>query len=411
VANVLVNLPLATTAAANVIKERQDTLEVRLASASDAALKWVAGLYYLDSSDETPPFAASRIALPATATTFPWYSGNKTSSAAAFGQLTFPITTWLRVTGGARYTQDKKTAYDLPTATTTRAFDGSWNSSTFKAGVEADLSASSMLYGNVSTGFKAGGIVKDGGSTGFATYLPENLTAFTLGSKNRFRQNSVQLNAEAYYYDYKDFQAAYGYRCQNAIACPSISTFSNTIVNAGKATLYGGELEAVARITPDDRVDLNLAYSHTLFDSLVIRPGTANNIPAGCATTLTCTVLADQVLTNQHMANAPLWTVSLAYQHVWTMPGGGDLTMRADSRFSTSYWTLYRRPPQTPAESFQDAFVKSNAYLSYSPENGKWGLRLWVKNISNKAVVTSAVGPALTMQAPRTFGTTFSAKF
>lgn len=396
----------ATTAAAGIVQERQDTLEVRLASPAESAIKWVGGAYYLGSKTNIPAAVASQISLPAGAFTYPYLSGSEVKSLALFGQATFPVTEALRLTGGVRYTQDDKTAYNQTSASTRVNYDGSWNSFTYKAGVEFDAAEQSMVYANVSTGFKAGGL-----DQGFNKYDPEKLLAYSLGAKNRFFDSRLQVNAEAYYYDYKDFQAQYGYRCQNSVACPVITTFANTIVNAGQASLYGAEIETSMQLSSVDRVDMNVAYSHTNFDELIIVPGTQNNSPTGCATTLTCTVLPNQILTNESLSNAPEWSGSLGYEHLFVLPNDGNISVSADTHYYSSYWTLYRRPPQVPTESFQDSYFKSNAFVAYNAPDSKWSARVYVKNVEDQAVVTSAVGPALTLQAPRTYGFTFSANF
>lgn len=387
--------------------ETQDTAEIRLASAADSALTWVVGLYYLDSQLDLPPFNVSRISVPASPQNFPYLRGNEGTSQAAFGQLTVPILDRLRITGGVRYTEDEKTAFNQTNAAgAITRFEGSWNSFTYKAGIEADVGLASMVYANISTGFKAGGI-----DQGFRDYKPERLKAYAIGTKNRFFDDTLQLNGEAYYYDYTDFQAQYGYRCQNAAACSPVQTFANTIVNAGAATLYGAELEMTFRLTASDQIDASAAYVHSIFDQLIIHPGTANNNPIGCAAALACTVLADQILTDEALANAPEWSGSLGYEHVFALPNGADITLRADTHLFSEYWAVYRRPPQVSGESFQPSYHKSNVFLTYGAAEGKWDLRVWIKNLENEAVVTTAVGPALLLQAPRTYGVSISARF
>lgn len=259
-----------------------------------------------DDGDAHNEHPVSRITLPASPQSFPNLRGNETTSRAAFGQLTIPVLDALRITGGVRYTEDEKSAFNQTSASgSITAYSGSWDSFTYKAGVEADVRAGSMLYANISTGFKAGGI-----DQGFNNYKPEKLKAYALGIKNRFLDDRLQLNSEAYCYDYTDFQAQYGYRCQNAAACSPVQTFSNTIVNAGAATLYGAEIETTFRLTPADLLDFSVAYTHSVFDELIIRSGTANNSPVGCAAALTCAVLANQVLTDEALANAPEWSGS-----------------------------------------------------------------------------------------------------
>lgn len=73
----------------------------------------------------------------------------------------------------------------------------------WKAGVEFDLADRSMAYANVSTGFKSGGFFSAPPPNSFR---PEKLTAFAAGVKNRFLDNRLQVNVEAFYWRYKDHQ-------------------------------------------------------------------------------------------------------------------------------------------------------------------------------------------------------------
>lgn len=404
-ANVIINNPVATTANSQAVDERQDTLEVRLASIGAEPLQWVTGVYYLNSSSrfDVPP---SRIALPATPAVYPYVYGNHAESAAGFAQLTYSVTPALRLIGGLRYTQDKKTALRQASAgAAVTGIDGSWNSTTYKVGAEFDVDRNSMVYANLSTGFKAGGI-----DQGFFTYKPEQIKALALGSKNRFLGNTLQVNSEAYYYDYSNFQAQYGYRCLNTALCAPVQTYSNRIVNAGTAKLYGAEAEAILRVTQVDRLEANIAYSHSRFDKLVISAGTAAACSVASALPV-CALQPDQVLTNQPLANAPEWSGAFAYEHTFDLPNGGDLVARLGTRLYSPYWTNYRRPPQVSAETYVRAYNKSDFFMTYNAPNSKWRVVGYVKNIENKSVVTTAVATAIELQPPRTYGLTVSANF
>jgi iron complex outermembrane receptor protein len=52
----------------------------------------------------------------------------------------------------------------------------------YKAGVEFDVAPQNMLYASVVTGFKSGGQ----SNADIDPYKPEDVTAYTIGSKNRF---------------------------------------------------------------------------------------------------------------------------------------------------------------------------------------------------------------------------------
>jgi iron complex outermembrane receptor protein len=79
----------------------------------------------------------------------------------------------------------------------------------WRAGVEYDLAADSMLYLTASTGHKAGGFNDtspvEGGVYFNSEYDPESILAFELGSKNVLADRRLRLNGSAFYYSYTDY--------------------------------------------------------------------------------------------------------------------------------------------------------------------------------------------------------------
>lgn len=186
----------------------QLSLEVRLASNGNNRLRYVLGGFLFEEDQNADNF---------------FYQGRlstthftprlKTSSKALFGQLTFDVSDSFRLVGGARYTDERRS---LLTRLATGAapgpvepplgapFPGQLNIDkvTWKAGVEWDAGPQSLIYANVSTGFKTGGFFVAAPPNN--TFRPETLTAYTVGAKNRFLDNRLQLNLEAFYWDYRD---------------------------------------------------------------------------------------------------------------------------------------------------------------------------------------------------------------
>ena len=88
------------------------------------------------------------------------------------------------------------------------------------------------------TGYLEGGFSLGG------NFRPETLLAFSVGSKNRFLGNRLEFNAEAFYYDYKDFQLSFN----------DPTSGPQTIFNAPKATVYGIDLSTRYSLTPHDKL-------------------------------------------------------------------------------------------------------------------------------------------------------------
>jgi outer membrane receptor protein involved in Fe transport len=59
-----------------------------------------------------------------------------------------------------------------------------------------------MLYADFSTSYRAQGMTES------EQPPPEKLKAYSLGAKNRFFNDRLQLNASAFYYDYENYPAS-----------------------------------------------------------------------------------------------------------------------------------------------------------------------------------------------------------
>ncbi|EIF42727.1 TonB-dependent receptor [gamma proteobacterium BDW918] len=89
--------------------------------------------------------------------------------------------------------------------------------------------------------------------------------------------------------------------------------------------------------------------------------------------------------------------------------------MRAtvDARYEDDFYGIFTHAPA----SKQEAYIMSNASLTYYNEANGWSLGAWVKNIEDEDVqaviglgpVPGAAGPSLAfLQPPRTFGLRFT---
>jgi iron complex outermembrane receptor protein len=198
----------------------QKSLELRLSSPTNSAFKWIVGAYALGTD------LTSSIDIDQGVAQQSQIVDQTGSSYAVFGEASYAVTSKLRLTGGVRYTDETKTQsgssvltqyvipqgpflppIPLPTFAQNLDFSpsGHLNESdvTGRVGAEYDVTPVDMLYATVGTGFKAGGINPD---TVPNIYKPERLTAYTLGSKNRFLGGKLQANLELFYWDYHDHQ-------------------------------------------------------------------------------------------------------------------------------------------------------------------------------------------------------------
>jgi iron complex outermembrane recepter protein len=311
-----------------------------------------------------------------------------TKSYALFGQITQPLDTRTRVIAGARYTRDKRTEYYGILAK-----DGSYDSGlqtastadsafTWKLGIERDLAPSSMAYLSASTGYKAGGF-----STAAlppVAYKPEHLLALEVGTKNRFLDNTVQLNAAVYAYRYRNHQLQYVVfePSANPNDPAGTSQFALWVTNARTASNYGAEAELKWQFTPADQFKASLAYidaHYGQFDQASL-----------------------QSLAGTRMANTARLSGSLGYEHEFALDGGASLTASASTRLTQNYRIT---PDLSMDNAVQRGYGIVDASLTWRSADGHWTSGLWGRNLGNRAVSTYALPLGRVMLgAPRTLG-------
>jgi iron complex outermembrane receptor protein len=359
--------------------------ELRFNSTGSGPLRWVAGLYYFnetilrDSTYNTyitAPFGSFTVTQP-----FDARITNKSN--AAFGQATYSLRSDTRLTVGLRGTRDRKTGYDplggaaavAPATTSDQAYsaDVKFRNTSWKVGIDHDLMRNVMAYANVSTGYKAGGFnsAKAAGS-----YKPETLTAYEAGLKGRFFENTVQLAASAFHYNYKDQQLT-----STSCRTNDPSTCDSYTVNAANSKVDGLELEGKMRIGEDGELRGSMSFTDAQFK---------NYKPS-----------ANVDYSGQHLDRAPTTTANLGYTHHFAVAGGGDVAATIGTHFTSSYLisdlaanVRYRQP----------SAHKSDASLVYTDAGGHWTVQAYVRNIEDEIKIESRVPGGFFISDPRTYG-------
>ena len=414
--------------------EHQYSIETRLGSSTDGPFKYTIGAYYFNQSgsgvygvDFGP--VIEQLLVP--------ISRTSDESAAVFGQTTFSITDALRITGGLRYTYEDKTLNsDLVTSpsfsTTIFSFNPcsaaqstvpvpqgtgflaeapyfcsspangrlTTNRVNWKAGLEYDLASQSLVYFTAGTGFKAGGFSQGAAPN---TFGPETLLAYELGSKNRFLDNTLQVNAEAFLWKYNDQQVS-----QTGVINPP-PELGYLVRNAGQATLYGIDFDAQYRVTSHDTFTaaveyLNSNYGRFEFQSLSYL---ANSARTGCKVTDLNPIDVSVDCAGEPLVRAPEWSGTVGYTHSFDLSNRGSMAFSVRSKLSTGYYTSYdyMRGP-----GYQSSFSNTSIDLTYTAPK-HWVLTGYVNNLENKAVSVGSFENGFvpgvfynTLMPPRTYG-------
>ena len=368
------------------ITTRQSSAELKAVSNQDSPLTWLAGLYW---NKQAAYQFFNQNGSPGNPLVW-----NNENTYSAYGQATYAIIPSIRLTGGLRYSSNEKDGHGC-NCSAGGADEGIYFNSRvtnphvdWKVGIDADVGPQSMLYGTVQTGY-ANGAYQYFNSTGLLgpdnagvapIIRPTNLLAFTVGMKNRFFDNRLEINDEAYYYRYKDLLiAAYS---------ENPDTFGNSFYNANLVEIYGNQLDTKFRITPSDQLQLSIGYLHARAIHFIVGDPPVN-------------------YGGLELPEAPDVTVSLNYKHTFNLPGGASTVFSGNTYFENGFWATFEHSPTT----HQQAYTQSNMSLTYYPAAGQWDAGLWVNNVENAAVIgiggyigAGAAQGIGDIRPPRTFG-------
>jgi iron complex outermembrane receptor protein len=343
---------------------------------------------------------------------------------ALFSQLTYKLTDVFRVTGGLRYTYEEKSSdsrrYTLantvgpdptfpadPVGNPLNIVVGSrnWERVNWKLGIEYDLASRSLLYANVSTGFKAGGFFY--GPPNAQTYEPESVKSYVIGSKNRLFDNRLQLNAEGFYLDYRNQQ----------IAFVKLLGTSATLVteNAGKSHAYGFELEGDFLATPNTRLGTQLQHLQAKYDEfsyLTIAPppntSTCGITPAGPQFTVNCA--------GNTPTRSPRWTIIGSVEQTLPLANNGRIVAEALARYETAFEAEVSYIPETETTDS----TRVDLGLSYVAPNDRFTIKAYVNNVTDELTIANATSNTsfaanhvvgINLQPPRTYGVRGSFNF
>jgi iron complex outermembrane receptor protein len=380
------------------IWDTQITHELRVASNdTESRLRWQAGAFYYDAGNRQKlDFTLFRVDQQVV-----------TESKAAFAQANFSFTERTRATVGVRFTNDQKTedgqnyAGAVLQGSVTDSHS-SWNSWTYKLGLERDVLDASMVYASVSTGFKAGGVSLSQGPA--ATFDPEELTAYQAGIKSRLFDDRLSINAEAYYYDYDNYQATY------SSLDPRFGGSIRIVSNAGAAKIRGAEVESSFKLSPADLLSASVAYIHGRFGSFVVPNGIGG--------------------TNDFSGsriNSPDWQLSASYRRYFSLGEHGEISPSLSANYRTGTYLDNRiygpstipaplRGTRTGPFSYQGGVTKLDAAISWQSVSEQMQITAYANNLTDKASATSASRNTQGIvtgyvESPRTYGVSFDVKF
>jgi iron complex outermembrane receptor protein len=439
--------------------DQQGSLEARLVSSDNQRLSYILGTYLLHEKDD------SYSAYDQQYTAFYTHFEPRLTSYAAFGRLNFHVTDELRLTGGVRYTIDKKSADmyspqsivicpsfafstppgsgppciggpNLPNSLLPPSFifapDGSvipvepygtagnivsnsalslspsetYKKATYRGGIEYDVAPSSLLYFSYETGFKSGGFFV---SIDNPTFQPETIDAFTLGSKNRFLNDRLQVNLELFHWNYKNQQVSH-FRTNSAGGTEFVTE------NIGRTRIQGAELDAQARVLVNTVLESDIQFLDARDQDFTYRSPLNAGAPAtGCPTSIDQTFTYFVVnCSGRRPTQSPEWTIGAGIEQTVPLGDAGSVKLSARTHYQSESYTGFELLPA----QLQKAYTMTDLLATYLFPNDHFSVAAFVNNLEDTAAFGfsqphSAAHSLIigNLRPPRTYGIRLGAKF
>ncbi len=352
---------------------RQVSQEVRLASPKDRFVDYVVGAYYLHGKDRetyqrlvtTNVFNAGRADY-----------GVKNDSYSLFGESTINFAADWRAIAGARWTKDELSYDHVRTSTSTAAFPGvqpavqnsgstSEDGYSGRLGLQYDVSSSVNTYATYSRGYKgpAYNVFFNMLARDTLALKPETSDSFELGLKTSAFDRRLTANLAVFHTSYDNYQANF----YDTVG----GTVITRLINAGKVSTRGVELDVSARPTRQFTLSGALAYTDAKIDNFNCPP----------AATASCN------LNGQPLPFSPKWKAFTRANYALTLQNGLIADFSADYAYqSKTQFDLFQSP-----DAIQGAYGIVNASIALSSPVGGWRIALVGKNLANKSYATNLV--------------------
>lgn len=375
------NTPTAYLPTGESAEVEQLTQEFRLTSDWDTSLNFLLGAFYESRDTDT------RGAIPGIGRILSAHNQEQTAYS-IYGELLWDVSDRVEVSAGLRYTDEEKdVATSVNGVSTPFIIPGGDSLSSDNLIPELTVSFrpndSLMVYASYKEGFKSGGF--DGGALNAAAqavvdvrYDDETVDGFEVGMKADFFDQTLQVNATAYAYDYENLQVT----SFDAVAVVV------TTVNADGADINGLELDFAWQPQSIDGLTIRGAgaYLDATYRDFISTCWTGQSPAAGCdVDVIPGGAFEGLDLGGEEIQRAPEFSAMLGLLYQKPVMNG-DLLLRfgADLTYSDSYDVMQQRKKGTR----QPSYHKVNASVSLSSANRSWSVAVIGRNLDDEILRT-----------------------
>ncbi|WP_169335529.1 TonB-dependent receptor [Dasania marina] len=352
----------------------QFSQELRLTSNSEEDFTWITGLYYGKDEVNTvqddncttefgPPcaFAYYRLDLEQTSEVM-----------AAFLHTEWQFKDNLKLTAGTRYSYEEKKDFHSSTAFSLTeadfyagnlfipAYENTDDNVTFsnvswRLGLDWNVNEDTLAYASVSTGFKSGGFPGGWAFSGPQQLEPfddEQILAYEVGVKSTLLEQTLRLNAAAFYYDYDDLQV---FGVVEVAGLPPVQT----LTNSGNAKIKGFEADVNWLVSDGWEIIGGIGVLSTELQDYQGFGGTDAS--------------------GNNLANAPELTLNATIKRTWHLDSGKIAANVSANYQDKVYFDVFNDELLS-----EDSYTLYNARIAYSSSEHNYTVGLWGKNITDE---------------------------
>lgn len=416
-------------------KQEQFSQELRVASNGDNVVDYVAGLYYFSQRIDNKiftkygPDAALWIIGPAAGSTQAsagaqaaldgfFVDGTaqaNTKSYAAFGQLTWHIVDRLDLTGGLRYTHEKKDGFfeqvqrgpvltpgqillgaqairnnfgrNIPRYFVKTGEDNVSGLATLSYKITPDV----MIYGTYARGYKSGGLNLN--ATGAPPVVaPEKVENFEAGIKSSLFDRRLTLNVSAFSTEIRNYQSQ---QIDTAVALTAY------IANVGTVRSRGFEADATLRPIGGLSLFASASYVDATYRDFTNAPCPIEYAQAVCD------------LSGRALPGVSKYSAAVGGEYAADLTSGSEAYINVNYSYRSKFNAAYN----LAADAVVGSYGLTNIRLGVRSADERWDASLFARNLFDTKYYNS-IGPAAFNTGqysggtgdPRTYGITLRTK-
>jgi iron complex outermembrane receptor protein len=265
------------------------------------------------------------------------------------------------------------------------ADEDDWGDVSFRVNLDWTPSEDTLIYGSVTTGYRAGGYslgIGDSRAVGeLLTYDQEEVVAYELGYKSTLLDGQLQVNASAYIYDYSDYQD------RIEIFNGQTNTALDQVINADSAINSGLEVEVTWLASDALTIGGNASYTKAEYDSdLFVLEDDNPAYPTSIFSDFsfdTANPGADNFLIRNYNGNAlkriPEWKATIWASYEWQF-SESSLTAGAVYAYTGSYYSsgVERTLDEVPERT------RIDLSLIWRDSSENWTVKGFVDNVTDQ---------------------------